>query len=1107
MYRSTSSRHHSSHQEWNVTNSGGQSRLPKFVQARSAQHRLKKIINPKPTAIVQPVAVPLLPQVVDFSKSFKQYEWGETTSSTKLYNISENEDVPENIVWNQKTVDLVVDDTFKTRISQLEYQINQMDNQLRRQETSLKSTRDELSRALNLADGLDREKKLAEESAKKAKEAHFETDLRLCSVTKLQTKYEKLYEETKTNLEVESMAKSAFEREAKRFESELKISNETVQFAENLVREVQSKLSAKQQEVLSLVTTLEEHQRLIAKLQQETKILQERVIVLEKEVTTERINKEAYQKSEAELHNELQTVLVKFQEILNKNSAQTDIIADRERDIQKTKRELSDLVAEHENTLTVLKSKFGDQILNLNEQLSNLQRQKLSVDKAIIEAKRKNEELTTELESSYRVKRRIEISRQRIDDKAFERHLRIEQQHGFISDLTGQKFKLSADNDKLRSTVYKAESDTKDALTKLQASNRQINVLEFDLDRNLNENRDLKQQVNILTSQNTTLDNKLVETNQEADNYARKLANANEDKQYLMNRCHEIELAKIQELEEQKLKYEVKLHNLNEEKETLNNKISSLDKVRLHLLTDIQDLQDSLELANNKIHLAEQKIKYYEKYTEEQDKKLQETLENLHLTEEENRSLMRFAERLQASLVEAEESVQKLSSENDLLRSDLRTLDAELAKVSEQAKEAERQLRRLNEENVYNLKQLDQAEIVVLERDEKISRLKIEIANFNAILEQKIEEKRLEFEMIRKDLTQKILELTINLESETSSRLEVLKRQKIIEIQLTETENLLQHARKYTEEAQALARKFQDHNRILTQNLMQSGERCREYEKEIQCADMHMKKMQIQCEEMSHTIQNLDAENLHLKTKVETIRRELLEKQDRVDFLTNEKRRVETEFLDLQSEFNSLNDRFAEQGERLSHFEAANHNLSECLANEASQLSAAKAVNLRLETKIFDLENALERAERNTAIVVEKALSTVQVELLQAQSDLIKEKEVHLETTKREQHVRKQYQEATFQYEEEKKRCEKMDELIQIMESKVVIYNRQRQEAETESVSEHMRCKALDTELLYTNERASVAESVLNRVRTESKMHALGSVDVSYNRSLYTYID
>jgi len=44
----------------------------------------------------------------------------------------------------------------------------------------------------------------------------------------------------------------------------------------------------------------------------------------------------------------------------------------------------------------------------------------------------------------------------------------------------------------------------------------------------------------------------------------------------------------------------------------------------------------------------------------------------------------------------------------------------------------------------------------------------------------------------------------------------------------------------------------------------------------------------------------LDAENIDLKVKLEHVNHNLLERQSEVYYLTSEKRRVETDFLDLQ---------------------------------------------------------------------------------------------------------------------------------------------------------------------------------------------------------------
>jgi len=53
------------------------------------------------------------------------------------------------------------------------------------------------------------------------------------------------------------------------------------------------------------------------------------------------------------------------------------------------------------------------------------------------------------------------------------------------------------------------------------------------------------------------------------------------------------------------------------------------------------------------------------------------------------------------------------------------------------------------------------------------------------------------------------------LESQVSLTEQSLKRQKYLELQVVQTEELLQKAKQYTEEAQILAKRFQDHNRVI----------------------------------------------------------------------------------------------------------------------------------------------------------------------------------------------------------------------------------------------------------------------------------------------------
>uniref|UniRef100_A0A915I4H4 Myosin tail domain-containing protein n=1 Tax=Romanomermis culicivorax TaxID=13658 RepID=A0A915I4H4_ROMCU len=1117
MIRSSSTRS----QGWNVS-VAVPSRLPKFVQARSAQYRLKKMAS---VPILKPTAVSLfllcLPSAFPFFKNY--HVWGLDVHVTLDRIIEKEEDMPSEIVWNEKTVAAVEDESLKSTIKRLEYDLHQIDNQFRVQSSNLHSTRNEMIRMASLIETLEQDKKLLQDLFKKSKDAHFEAELQLSCLIKSNSQNESLANSLERILDTEKMAKNDMIRENKRLESQLKNTTDTLSKAETLIRELQTKLSSLEMELKEAKVQIEHCQTTISKLHEEIKLLQEKITVVERQFKNEHQSRLNLEELSSQMRIELENLKLKLEKAMVDYVVETEKVIQKQNEIKRIKLDAESVVLEKDVTIKSLKDKFAEHILALNENVTNLQNDKKRLEKSVAEHKSRSEVLSAELDSVVKEKQNMELKKHRAETKAFEFELKIEQQNGSMAQLAGQKAKLAAE---IQSTAFKLENletELRQIIiekTKLireltnQISNlEEANVVTFEYPSLRTELSVQKSRVIELSSENQSLNNKLDQAEQLSSDFSRKLVKSNEVISFLNAKVEEAEIYRLNSMEAQKKYYDFKISQLNDEIDILNSKINTLEKIKGQMLKDMKDLQDSLQMANNKIYLLDKKLKEHERSIAILTTNLQDMVEQFKICQEENRGLTNLTKKLQGHLDEMEIQITNLNEDNDKLRGELRNLNNELFVLSEKVKEAEKQRQRALAENEYLGKALTESEKLSTDKSEQILKLKEELAEFNLNLESKIREKLDEFEMIKKSLKKTIEELASSLEVETLNKLGAVKMQKILEEKLIDMESSLDQTILSRQEALSQVTKLQERNRDLTIVALKSDEKRQDVEQtliDVQQKVIHYAK---QCEELEAELRNIlfyshiystlffykaKAQANVFFEKLTVTENQSMENFVRAEFLESQNKKISKQYEDLVVECNNLVFKMTELDSKLKQCEADKLSLNDELIKEKESLDVSRQESRQFQANLLEARARIDELESNLSAAIEKAVCQEKKKLTQTERQLCEEQAAHLDTKKREKTAVKQLQTSQFILTEEKKRAERMNDTVSMLENRLRAYKCQREEAETVASMNYMRSRTLETDLTYTTKRADLADQVLQHYRSTNRSRNVILHDLPY---------
>merc|ERR1712106_143176 len=758
------------------------------------------------------------------------------------------------------------------------------------------------------------------------------------------------------------------------------------------------------------------------------------------------------------------------------SESQLEINRKREAEMAKLRKLLEDVHNESEQQIHTLRTKHQTSMMELQEQIERVSRDKEKVVKEKSVMKTEISELYAQIEILQSEKVSIKKVVEKLEITVNEYHIKIEDLNRTCADMTSSKAKLQME---------------------AQEANKKLNEMRLAIEHaGMDKNKFAAQ---------------LDELRRAADNEARnrnaaetKITSLERNIKTLMVEIEELRSIKInlegsiekwkQENGDWKKKYEMEAHGLTDMVHQLEQKLKAAEGAKAKLTGEVNVLIKDFEHSQVVIKELTVKFQSSEKLNIDLSAKLKE-MTNLYEKSDKD-SEFRAGEivKLGNEMDHQKMALETRCRDRGVLTDECKALKMELDALKKRMADMDRDNRKLAHEREELARAYKDADAGKQKALDRVALLEKELAKMKAEFEKKFGGAREEFEVMKKKLVVEIDVLTRKLaESESRLKVEVEGIKKKMAITITELEMSLDGSNKSNSQLQntckvqaqkimELTAAYDDVNKKLAGSLQQYDitiKRLTQIEAEFKSVTLNynntikvVKDYELKMGGLTKQVTELTSINNNfgqLKVKLE-----------------KDLAAVTRDYTDIARELKLADDRANKAGADAGHFESL-------LREEQTKVVKIDNAKKALENEVRSLSVRIEEIETNSVATSKRTIQKMEIRIQELEVMINEEKKSH-SSTMSELHMKtRSIKELILQSEEDRKNIIILQESLDKLNEKIKMYKRQLEEQESISNSNIMRVKKFQRELESSESRAEEAESTLNQFRSRERVFASAS--------------
>ncbi|KAM7372302.1 hypothetical protein PAMP_009481 [Pampus punctatissimus] len=934
---------------------------------------------------------------------------------------------------------------------------------------------------------LQKEKRALEELQQKTLEDLQTEEDKVNHLTKTNSKLNTQLNELEDSWEQEKRIRVEVEKARRKAEGDLKMTIENLNEMENAKIDLEEVIKKRDFEINNMNLKLEDEQALTSMLSRKLKELQGHIEELEEELEAERAMRGKVEKQRAELSRDLDDLSDRLEEAGGATVAQIEQNRKREGDLLKLKRELEEATLQSEATVAALRKKHSDAMAELGEQLENLTRLKVKLEKDKQCMKAEIEDLNVTVEATQKAKMNSDVHVHKLEDNLAEANARLAEMERNQTELNTAKIHLTAENNDLSRELEDIQSKWSQ-LTKLKASlTSQIDELKRQVDE---ENKGRNTAVVALANARHDLSLMKEQLEEEAEGRGemqRLVSKLNADVTSWRSKYETDAIQRTEELEETKRKLAVRLQEAEEAAEAAQARAASLEKVKQRLQGEVEDLTIDLEKSNAAAATLDKKQRAFDKLAAEWSCKNEELQLELDNSQKESRSCMTELYKLKTAYEESRDQIETVRKENKTLSEEIKELIDQLGEGGRNAHELQKVKKKLEVEKEELQLALEEAEASLEVEEGKMVRVQLELAQVKADIDRRIHEKEEEFEVTRKNHARAVESLQASLEAEAKGRAEALRMKKKMEGDLNEMDIQLEHANRNNAELVKTLKKLQQQIKDLQVQMDEDAHHHEELREKYSLQERRLCLMQTEMEELRGGLEASERARKQIEQELVDTTERFNEIGMQNQSLTILKRKLEADLARLSSENEELISEFRSADERAKKAVTDATRLCEELRQEQERSSHLEKIKKNQEQNLRDLTLRLEEAEQQALKAGKHTIQKLEIRIKELENELGQEQKRHVETVKSLRKGERRLKELIFQTEEDHKTNQRMQELVEKLQNKLKCYKRQIEEAEEQANSSLSKYRKTVHELDDAEERADMAEMALNKMRTRNR--------------------
>ncbi|KAG7316964.1 hypothetical protein KOW79_019262 [Hemibagrus wyckioides] len=932
-----------------------------------------------------------------------------------------------------------------------------------------------------------KERKAMEELQQKTLDDLQAEEDKVNHLTKTNSKLTTQVHELEDNWEQEKKIRGEVEKARRKAEADLKMTIDNLNEMERAKIDLEEVVKKRDLEMNHVNAKLEDEQSLSSTLHRKLKEHQARIEELEEELEAERAIRAKVEKQRADLARDLEDLGDRLEEAGGATVAQIEQNKKREVELLKLRRELEEAALQGEATASAQRKKHSDAMAELGEQVENLQRVRIKLEKDKQVMKAEIDDLNSTVETIQKAKLNTEVHVRKLEDSLAETNSRLVEMEKSHTEVNTIKIRLSAENSDLSRELGETQSKL-NQITRIKAS---LTTQNDELKRQVDEESKARSTAFVgLANARHDLDllkEQLDEEQEVKAEMQRLISKLNSEMTTWRTKYETDAIHKTEELEETKRKLTARLQEAEEAAEAAQARAASLEKVKQRLQGEVEDLTIDLEKSNAAAAALDKKQRTFDKMIAEWSQKCEELQLELENSQKECRSYMTEVYKLKTAYEESLDHLETVKKDNKTLSDEIRDLMEQLGEGGKSFHELQKAKKKLEVERDELQLALEEAEASLEVEEGKVVRVQLELAQVKADIDRRIHEKEEEFEITRKNHQRAVESLQASLEAEAKGRAEALRLKKKMESDLNEMEIQLDHANKNNSELVKTLKRLQQQIKDMQVQMDEDARVHEELREQYNLQERRLCLMQTEIEEVRSGLEASERSRKLLEQELVDVTERHNELSVQHQALNVMKRKLEADLTRLSSENEELISEFRAADERAKKAVTDATRMAEELRQEQDHCMHLEKIKKNNELMIKDLQLKVEEAEELALKAGKRTIQKLEAKAKELESELDAEQKRHVETVKALRKNERRLKELTFQTEEDQKTNQRMQELVEKLQNKLKSYKRQIEEAEEQANASLSKYRKTVHELDDAEERAGMAEMALNKLRTRNR--------------------
>uniref|UniRef100_A0A8C2I0G6 Myosin-9 n=1 Tax=Cyprinus carpio TaxID=7962 RepID=A0A8C2I0G6_CYPCA len=944
-------------------------------------------------------------------------------------------------------------------------------------EAKLKKTEEDVMVLDDQNNKLNKEKKLMEERIAEFTTNLAEEEEKSKSLQKLKNKHEAMITDLEDRLRREEKQRQELEKNRRKLEGDSTELHDQIAELQAQIAELRAQLAKKEEELQEALARIEEEAAQKNLAQKKIRELEAQLSELQEDLELERAARAKAEKHRRDLGEELEALKTELEDTLDSTAAQQELRTKRETEVAQLKKTLEEEAKVHEQVVAEMRQKHSQAFDELNEQLEQVKRNKVSVEttKQALESERN--ELQIELktlmqgkgESEHRRKKaetqlqelqvkHAESERQRIEfaEKVAKMQAELDNVNTLLSEAEGKSIKATKDCSSVESQLQDVQEVLQEETRQKLALNTRLRQLEDEqssLREQLEEEEEAKRN---LEKQMSTMQAQLAEMKKKVEQEASFLESSEETKKRVQRDLEAV----TQRLDERCAAYD----KLDKTKTRLQQELDDMVVDQDHLRQIVSNLEKKQKKFDQM--LAEEKS-ISARYAEERDRAEAEA------REKETRMLA-----LSRELESLSDLKDELDRTNKLLRAEMEDLVSSKDDVGKSVHDLEKSKRAMEQQLEEMKTQLEELEDELQGTEDAKLRLEVNMQAMKAQYERDLQGRDELGEEKKRQLLKQVREMEMELEDERKQRTLAMAARKKMELDLKELEAAIDQANKNRDEAlkqlkkvqaqmKDLLRELEDTRLSREEILAQSKENEKkvksmeaemiQLQEELAAAERAKRQAQQERDELQDEINNQAAKGRRLEARIAQLEEELEEEQNNTELVNDRLKRALLQVRSINVEL------------------TAERSTSQRLEGARSQMERQ---NKELKLKLTELEGTVKSKYKATIAALEAKIGQL-------------EEQLDLETKERQQasklvrRAEKRLKEVILQVDDERRNTEQYKDQSEKLNSRMKQLKRQLEEAEEEAQRANANRRKLQRELEDATESADAMNREVNSLKSK----------------------